>query len=79
MPTVLKFGAATSWNPQGLSRPVQGLLCLYRKLMLRLDDRNTWTDEGKCKKGMAKEKVEEVTGQDNSNIEAICMALLESF
>jgi hypothetical protein len=23
------LGASTSWNPQGLSKPVEGLLCLY--------------------------------------------------
>jgi hypothetical protein len=28
VPTVLKLGVSTSWNPQGLSRPVKGLLYL---------------------------------------------------
>jgi hypothetical protein len=27
----LNLGASTSWNPQGLSRPVMGLLCLHFK------------------------------------------------
>jgi hypothetical protein len=26
------LGASTSWNPQGLSRPVMGLLCFYQSL-----------------------------------------------
>ena len=29
VPTVLKSGSPTSWDPQGLSRPVMGLLDLY--------------------------------------------------
>jgi hypothetical protein len=29
VPIVLKLGASTSWNPQGLSRPVMGLFYLY--------------------------------------------------
>jgi hypothetical protein len=29
VPIVLKSGSLTSWNPQGLSRPVMGLLYLY--------------------------------------------------
>jgi len=49
-------------------------------LMLPLDDRNTWTEDGKCNKGMAKTKVEEVTGQgrikDNSETEGMCVVLL---
>jgi len=30
----LNLGASTSWNPQGLSRPVMGLLYLYRLYVL---------------------------------------------
>jgi len=30
------MGASTSWNPQGLSRPVMGLLYLYLYLLLRM-------------------------------------------
>ena len=44
--------------------PVQGLLCLYLKLMLPLDEGNTWTEDGKSKKGMARTKVEEEQDKD---------------
>jgi len=27
------LGASTSWNPQGLSRPVMGLLCFYVRVL----------------------------------------------
>jgi hypothetical protein len=78
MPTIKNLGVSTSWNPQVLSRPVQGLLYLYLKLMFPLD-RNTWTEDGKSNEGMAKTKVESVQGQgrikDSLDIEVICMVL----
>ena len=59
---------------------MQGLLYLYVELKLPLDGRNTWTEDGKINKGMAKTKVEEVTGQgrmrDNSETGGMCMVLL---
>jgi len=34
VPLPLNLGASTSWNPQGLSRPVMGLLYLYCEVVL---------------------------------------------
>ena len=43
------LGASTSWNPQGLSRPVMGLLYLYMNIQLKMTTclsialwKNTW-------------------------------------
>jgi hypothetical protein len=33
---IFDLGASTSWNPQGLSRPVMGLLYLYLRIYLEI-------------------------------------------
>ena len=35
VPLLWNLGALTFWNPQGLSRPVMGLLCLFHYVLLK--------------------------------------------
>jgi hypothetical protein len=42
---VRKFGASTSWNPKGLSRPVEGYLYLY----LHEDRYSSIVEERRCR------------------------------